>query len=123
MQLTYMYQVSDIPEEFVPRVFPMDPEKHELIYGSELENGMIVLIEDSLVKKDAKNRPADGSTDTPVWTDYDESSFQQNNRWCVVTDIRRRNDIVQFIALYSDGTKASRRFNESYCWFVMAEAD
>ena len=123
MQMIDMYQTSSIPEGFTPRVFTMDPEKHELLYGSELENGMVVLLEDSLAKANPKNRPEDGSTDTDQWTDFDEKNYMENNRWCVVTSLRHRNEIIQFIALYSDGTQASRRYNESFCWYAMTDVE
>lgn len=115
-------KIANIPEEFVPLNFKMDPINHKVVYGDLLENGMIVVLEEPSVKRDPKNRPQDGSNDTPLWSVYDEQAYLRESRWCLVESLRRRGDIIQFIGIYSDGTQASRQYNESYCWYVLIDS-
>lgn len=98
------------------RFYTMNPATEDVIRGSKLEEGMVVLIEDSILKGDPerafKNDPSGFGTKRVL----------EVNRWCKVTDLEVENDIVSFIGLYHDGTKQERRYNQSYCWIVKRDS-
>lgn len=109
---------------FVDKHFVMDPRFDDLLFdGTELREGMIVLIEDSLMR-------ATVPVDEDSW-DYDRAL--ECNRWCTVGRIKitpryGRNEmgdavgesspLVSFIAIYPDGTKRKRQYDASYSWIV-----
>lgn len=103
------------PEGLVPRDYVMNPETEDLVYGDELRDGDIVLIEAGLVRKSLPKNWAEVR-------DYERIQALENSRWCVITKLRRspvydHNVILNFIGVYEDGTKMSRTFSESYAWF------
>jgi hypothetical protein len=98
---------------FTPRHVLMDPEFEDLMYGTDLKDGMIVLIEDALIKGDPEN----------MTNDYDKARCLEANRWCTVSrfqSIPRGLDspLIKFIGVYADGTKIPRTYDSSYCWIV-----
>ena len=96
-------------ETFVDRFYEMNPESEDLLAGDELENGLIVLIEDSMVREDASRAEFDA---------YAMKRLRENNQWCRVTSLRRHGDLVSFVGVYEDGVKRPRTFNQSYYWIV-----
>lgn len=91
-------------DDIVSQNYQMDPETEDVIYGDDLENGMIVLSEDGRASSDldmAYNR-----------------RLHITNRWCEVTEVRAEADGVYFIALYADGQKKVRSSTETSGWLV-----
>jgi hypothetical protein len=100
--------VLDVPEQFVDRGYEMDPALEDIWFGDELHTGMVVLLEDGLIRED---RPRDDS--------YARARFRETARWCKIERFRPVNDgIISFVAVYADGTKRVRTYNKSYAWFV-----
>ena len=97
--------------DFVPIDYMMDPVTEDLIRGSELKEGMVVLIEDALVREDPKKLDEENTSRTNVLRIWDTS------RWCMVTKLIQ-GDVMSFIGVYGDGTKMSRMYSDRYCWFV-----
>lgn len=107
-------EVIVIPEDFTPLNFRMDPATEDLIRGDKLENGMVVLIEQAMHRED----PDRAFNTERELTAYEMERLQRNSRWCRVTGLYTQGDITQFIGVYADGTKHSRTYNLSYCWYV-----
>lgn len=104
----------DIPEGVTPRVFKMDPARDDVIFGKDLENDMVVLLEDSTFKSD----PEELDPEHPRHSEYNSEKIAQNSRWCRVSTLHRDGELIRFIGTYSDGIKASRVYNRSFTWFV-----
>ncbi|QCB93334.1 hypothetical protein [Cellulomonas shaoxiangyii] len=98
---------------YVDRFYEMDPQHDDLIRGSGLADGMVVLIEDHLFRADP-DRISTGDD----WSRYEQHKARENNRWCTVSELHRYRDLVEFVGLYADGTKVPRRYNESFYWLV-----
>lgn len=103
---------------FTPRVHAMDPEFEDVVFGTDLQNGMIVLLQDSLMKGDPEY----------IANDYDKERLMKCNRWCEVTQFRiiNRNDdapLIKFMGVYSDGTKYPRTYDSNYTWVIKKPAD
>jgi hypothetical protein len=78
----------------------MDPETEDLIFGDDLCENMIVLVESQLCRHE----------------EIAPDIFAQ--RWCQVTRLRRTAEHATFIGVYADGSKATRRYHLSHNWFV-----
>jgi hypothetical protein len=105
---------------YVDRFYEMDPEFDDLIFGTELRDGMVVLIEDSLLRGDPE-RAFRG--DTPLGEKYEIARCREANRWCTVTRLSLApragyEPLVRFIGEYADGTKAIRQYSSDYAWLV-----
>lgn len=97
--------------DFAPIDYMMDPVTEDLIRGSDLKEGMVVLIEDHLAREDPKRLSSENlyhSTAVRIW---------ETSRWCMVTKLQQ-GDVMSFIGVYGDGTKMSRMYSDRYCWFV-----
>lgn len=109
-------QSVEPPEGLVPLDYVMDPKTEDLVYGDELRDGDVVLIETGLVRFSIPKNWAEVR-------EYERVKILENSRWCVITKLRRtpgygdHNSILNFIGVYEDGTKMSRSFSESYAWF------
>lgn len=113
---------------FVDKFYEMDPQFEDLIpEGTQLRDGMIVLLEDSTLRSDPD----------ALLSKYDEERMREVNRWCTVSEltVRRRFDrnemgdvideaspLISFIAIYADGTKKKRTYDASYAWIVKLES-
>lgn len=106
-----------IPSEYVPVDFAMDPVTDDLIFGDELEVGMVVLVED-LVTRETRdpNKHYDGVSDEHMA--YIRAKADETARWCRIVRLRKDGEIITFVGLYSDGTKRTRTYNQAYAWFV-----
>lgn len=98
-----------IPEELVEIDFQMDPRTKDLVFGDKLTAGQIVLIEDHVFRENPSNM------DRNVYT---RARSLETARWCRIIELKYNHDIIQFIGQYADGTKQSRTYNQSICWFV-----
>lgn len=99
-----------IPDGFAPRVYLLDPDTEDLIFGDQLTEGMVVLLEDSLLRHDAD----DIQSQAPIT----RAKTLETARWCRVDAVRRNGHIVAFIGEYADGSKLRRSYANHYAWFV-----
>lgn len=110
---------------FVDKFYRMDPEFEDLLpRGTDLRDGMIVLLEDSLLKADL---------DIMHRSKYEADHARETNQWCVVSDVeittrvdehgREMQPLVSFVAIYPDGHKRKRAYAASYAWIVKRESD
>lgn len=100
-----------IPESLVPKFYVMDPKTEDLLRGSALANGMVVL----------REGPEDRVRLNDLTEDYKMVRALENNRWCTVSEVRRdknASQLIHFTGVYEDGTKRSRSCNENSGWFV-----
>lgn len=97
--------------DFVPIDYMMDPVTEDLIRGSDLKEGMVVLIEDPMVRDD----PSD--LDKEDLRPYTIRRIHEASRWCMVTKLEQ-GQILSFIGIYGDGTKMHRQYSDRYCWYV-----
>lgn len=109
----------DIPSDYVPRSFAPVLGTHLLLTGDKLKEGMIVLLEDNIFRRE----PPKGGEEISSW---EQGKLDEGSRWAVVTDLRvNRNgvdsSIVKFTAIYADGTMRERTYNISYKWSVLRE--
>jgi len=120
IDLTTELDLLSIPAEFVDVNFEMDPKTDDLIRGREVTEGMIVLWEGSGRRID----PAGHELGVDHECDpYNCPRLLTESRWCKVTKIERHSrDLLTFIGVYADGTKRSRAYNLSYCWFVKLDS-
>ena len=100
-----------ISRDFAPIDYVMDPAMEDLIRGSELEEGMVVLVEDHLVRGDPEDLKMVSLHKSNVRRIFETS------RWCMVTKLEQGN-VMSFIGVYGDGTKIHRQYSDRYCWFV-----
>lgn len=103
-------KLSSIPSAFVPLQYMNDPETEDLIFGDRLKSGMVVLLEDTLLRADPDRY---GTSDT-----HDQIRIQETARWCRIVDIRYSGNMVTMICEYNDGSKRLRSYNISFAWFV-----
>ena len=106
----------EAPEGLVPLDYVMNPETEDLVYGDELRDGDIVLIESGIVRYSIPKNWAEVN-------EYERVKILENARWCMITKLRRTpgygdsNSTLNFIGVYGDGTKMSRSFSVTYAWF------
>jgi hypothetical protein len=108
---------------YVDRFYEMDAAYEDLIFGDELCEGMIVLLEDSLFRGD----PARAFSETDDHSRWERDKCKEINRWCTVTRllVTPRHDaepLIRFVGEYPDGTKRVRQYSASYAWFVKRES-
>lgn len=106
---------------YVSKFREMDPETEDLIAdGEDLKNGMRVLIADPMNRKDVSH----GFNDSlgGVVVEYLLDRAKERNRWCTVSQLSYRDEIVSFVAIYDDGTKRKRTYNCSWAWFVKLDS-
>lgn len=98
---------------FVPKDYVVDQATEKVLRGSQLQNGMMVLILSSNVREDLQSRYG-----SPHIVDR----ARVTNRWCEVTDLRidrsKPNPLLMFIGVYNDGSVASRQYSLAYDWIV-----
>jgi hypothetical protein len=104
-----------IPSAFVPLAYLNDPETEELVYGDALRDGMVVLLEETILRANPDNLETRNG--------YEYLRILETARWCMVTNVRfspaeRSGRIVKFIGVYADGTKSSRSYHTDYTWYV-----
>lgn len=108
----------NIPAAYVPKAYEMNPKTDDLISGFDLEDGMIVLIEGSIMREDPRRANGTWPQESEVANDYAKIRARETARWCKVTKYLRMGPICSFIGLYADGTKISRQYNEFFYWIV-----
>lgn len=113
----------EIPFQLESKGYTMDPRDTDLIRGKELEDGMIVLLEDSMMREE------------PTCTDNAEHKCGsrchrafKTSRWCKVSKLEKRMRAVgelallSFVGEYADGSKSSHTYNVSYFWYVKLDS-
>lgn len=99
-----------VPECFVPIAYLTDPDTEYLVWGDELQDGMVVVLDgQSIVRENPDNLDRDA---------YTRSRVLESARWCRVTKLRRRGHCVSFIGVYGDGSQAARTYAADYAWIV-----
>jgi hypothetical protein len=113
----------EIPSDLVPITFAPILGQHHMLKGSELQNGMVVLVEGM------RGNPSSLSPEYPdrkngyVPSEYDRQRIEETARWCMVTDLEIRGELSIFTGVYSDGTMRRRTYNaEGYSWAVIVES-
>lgn len=103
-------------ETFVPKFYHMNPQTEDLLFdGTELKDGMVVLIEHSDLR---------GDLDTiSIHPSHLERALKWN-RWTTVSAVvfDEEKDQVLFIATYEDGTKRKFIADADYAWFVKKDS-
>jgi hypothetical protein len=110
---------------YMDKHYAMNPEFDDLLpEGTDLKDGMIVLLEDSMMR---------GDVDRATRDKYEFERVSEVNQWCTVSNIKitqrwERDDmgrvlsegspLVSFIATYPDGVKRKRTYDASYAWLV-----
>jgi hypothetical protein len=92
----------------VEQYYEMNPETETLLFdGDALQDGMTVLI-DSGYRQDLDE----------IESHYDYHKARINNRWCTVSNLIQKGDLLTFIGTYEDGVMEKRTFNSSIAWLV-----
>lgn len=97
-------------DQFVSKFYRMNPAEEDIIPGRDLRNGMTVLIEDQMAREHVR--------EGLLREDYTRSRALKANRWCLVTKLQRRGDILSFVGVYDEGEQISRQYNDAYHWIV-----
>lgn len=95
-----------IPAVEVGRQYLSDPDVDELIRGDEVQDGMVVLVADSIMRGSSLS-----------------TRSLETDRWCRVSKIRmtRRHNaepLLSFVGTYADGSQFPRTYSSSYFWYV-----
>jgi len=121
----------------------MDPETEDLIFGTELHEGMLVLLEDC--HSFSFDGPGRLSKEESVPGEHDRlrKGLDEKARWCRITKLnqdprwntnddgfgygfnakhRELTPLTRFIGVYEDGTKATRTYDGAYGWFVKKDS-
>ena len=105
-------ELLEIPGDFVGLDYIMDPKIDDVIPGSLLKDGMLVLAEMNSFRGDPRKF---NDTNNP----YERPRIMETARWCKVTHLRFNDrDQSTFIGLYGDGTKFPRTYHIDHYWLV-----
>lgn len=106
------------PLQFVPKYYQMDPSEEDVLFGSELRDGMVVLCEndsDRRVLPDDYLEPG-VIENLPVGI---KKSLLTMSRWCTISKFRTKDDdLYAFIGVYEDGLKCVQSSNANTGWYV-----
>lgn len=103
---------------FVDRFYEMDPQFEDVIFGSDLRNGMVVLVADLTMRGNPERMSCDR---------YEMARCKEANRWCTVTNLHisprsESEPLARFIGEYGDGTKRARSYSTHWAWIVKRES-
>lgn len=113
----------DLPSGYVPYHFMPLIDKHTVISGDKLVNGMIVLVE-AKHRENPESLEPEYRVRNPNFrpSGYDRRRVQETARWALVTDFHQQGQIITFTAIYADGTMAERGgYNQSIRWTLLRE--
>lgn len=101
-----------IPNTIVTAAYSLDPDTDTVMFGSQLQNGMIVILEYPFFRGDPAYYRRKGMP-LPV-------ALYKNAYWCRVTELQvdAENERIEFMGEYADGTVKRRRYTVSMAWFV-----
>lgn len=98
---------------YISRNYIPNSEFERTIYGNALQNGMIVVIADAILRANPEYKE----------TEYDRYKTEVNNRWCEVSQVRKTPQHVHFIGLYADGSEIPRgAYSVDYAWIVKRDS-
>src|SRR5690348_203673 len=102
---------------YVDRFYEMKPGFEDLRFGTDLRNGMIVLLADHLLRGDPERMNENG---------YEAQRVKTVNAWCTVSELnvipRFGSPLIRFVGLYADGVKRIRTYDASYAWIVKLDS-
>lgn len=105
----------EIPSGYVPIDFNANISEHLMLPGDQLSPGMIVLVADHSMRENPNIIRDDG---------YSRRRLVETSRWAMVLHVyETSNDVVNFTALYADGSMVQRRYHKSVLWVVLPEAN
>lgn len=102
MRLTEKYT------NLVDRTYTRKPKFEKLIPGTELEDGMVVLLAPAMLKWPIEHRQERD------FRDFEE--VLKTNRWCTVSELEITLGVVSFIGVYEDGRKCHRSMPTDIFW-------
>ena len=95
---------------FEDKYYQMDPRREDLLFdGTELQEGMIVLIENSELRAEIG---------TGVSGEQLEKAMRYN-RWAMVTRPSVEDTSLKFLAVYADGSKKKIELSVHHAWLVL----
>lgn len=104
----------DLSNEFMPQFYVMDPTEEDVLFGNELNEGMVVLLE----PPNARQNP-----ERSHLSDNDMHALRTHNRWCIIERlVYTKDELVTFIGRYADGTKSTRGAEITTDWFVKKDS-
>lgn len=126
---------------FVDKFYEMIPEFDQLLpRGTMLEDGMVVLIGDSIARANLRHlEKLESGERTHIHTspEYERDKAREYNRWCTVSDIQiiprwwtneygevvgERSPMIAFVGTYGDGTKRKRNCDSDFPWLVKKDS-
>lgn len=115
--------------EFIPQYYRMNPETEEAMFGRDLMNGMVVLIEAPARRADLDARSIEVATLRPateVLSDHIMHQALRFNRWAKVTRLQTIEEEkvrqVLFIAEYEDGLRSTMTSYMTTGWLVKEDS-
>lgn len=96
----------------------MNPETEDLIFGKDLVEGMVVLIEEPVHRM-----PKQIMHLAPTMKMIEDGEKAKiRNRWCRVSSLNFESDTVIFIGEYAEGNKHIRVYSEYDGWLVKKDS-
>lgn len=110
---------KNVPDYF-PKYYTMDPEAEDVLFGHELRNDMVVMIEGAAFKADLDSYDPASSPFIEGLPAYVEDSALRMNRWMTVNrlSLDERDREIHFIGVYEDGTKSAHSWDKNTGWIV-----
>jgi hypothetical protein len=98
----------------VDKFYQMNPEEDGILFdGSYIKSGMRILIESHRSRINIASE---------IMTNYEYVEALEMNRWCEVGKVgvfnRSGVHLVEFLALYDDGTVIKRKYAIEHAWYV-----
>jgi hypothetical protein len=97
---------------YVDKFYVAQSEFEDIVFGRDLRDGMIVLLEDDILRADPGN----------LRSGYDRARADEINRWCEVTRLEviahPTTPLIRFVGCYPDGSMRVRTYGASYAWIV-----
>lgn len=115
-----------IPDGYVIHNFRPLVDEHTLVTGDLLLNGMVVILADSIGRRDPDCLTPEYKERNPGWkgpTSSDLHDLMTNSRWAIVSNIQRHGHIINFDAIYADGTIYPRSYSHIWKWAVMKQVE
>lgn len=108
--------MTKMTTEFAPKIYVMDPETEDILYGDQLKKNMVVLIWLNEYRQDPSKQNN--------WDAQERAEAAVMNRWCLITDEIRQldNGKLSFIGMYADGSKSPRVHGPSASWYVKKDS-
>lgn len=103
-----------LSNELVSKYYVMDPSVEKSLFGQDLIDGMIVLVEHPNYKFELEDVSL-----KPVSLDYERNIA---NRWCKISEITEGYEgMMHFLATYGDGTSFRRSSAKYQGWIAKAD--